>query len=165
MIDEFFGRLSVITAAATDSYAESQITFPSINIAQGQKNVLVPVLREIELQWVGNLGALSADAQLVAEICNLDLAQISGIAASGIADYWTIVDWRQAVALTTSGQINIQNNFRWAAPGAGLILLNPYLAVVQSNTATGISLSLAARVWYEFTSMSQETYLMSLHAF
>lgn len=162
--DAFYGRIIAATAAATDAYAEQEITLPAIVSAAGKGNTLyVPVLKQIDLQWIGSIQNVSADALITGALSLGAASSWSALPAIGNADANNVCYWQQALSLTTSGQVIFATDRSFVIPGDGLIVVSPSLTLHQQNTASGVSLTLGVRIWYDFVVMAEMEYMRALH--
>lgn len=163
--DQFYGRLVASTAAATDAYAEVEITLPAIvGTGTKSKDVWVPVIKQVDFQFYSaNMQALSADCQLSAYLMLGSASTWSGLPTAGVADPLCIAAWNFVLPLTTSGQPLVKTVESVVIPGDGLIVTSPAMTLMQYNATTGVSMLLSGRVWYDFVVMDEMTYMRALH--
>lgn len=165
--DNFLGRLLASTAAATDTYAEIEVTLPSIVSATAStKNptLYIPVIKQVDFHFYSNgMQALSADCQLSAYLMLGPASGYSGLPTAGIADPNCIAGWNFVLPLTTSGQPLVETIKSIIIPGDGLIVTASALTMMQYNASTGVSMILDGRIWYDFVVMDEMTYMRALH--
>ena len=163
--DNFLGRILASTAASTDAYAEVEILLPQIVAATQAKGspLWVPVLRQVDMQLIGSVSALAADSAIRAGLMLGGASLFSAVPATGIADPNCIVDWSQSFAVTTSGVAMVQHTLSVELPGDGIIVTASALTGFYTASGTGTGIAVSYRIWYDFVSMDEMTYMRALH--
>lgn len=161
--DLFYGRILAATPVATDAYAEVEVALPN-SVGSG-KNVLVPVITQVDLTWSPlALSGVSADCYLQVALCNGGAGAWASMPGGGLYDPDCIAYYNLVLALTTSGQVAIPNSVSIPLPGAGIIVTAPALTLMQHNSGTGAALVVYSRIWYDYVAMDEMEYLRTVHA-
>lgn len=162
VVDQLYGRILIPGGTGTDAYLETQVSAPAV-LSQNNKEVWVPVIKEVDFELYGSLSGLSADASLRCCLMAGDATLYSAWPSAGIADPNVIAMFTMANALTTSGEIIVDCLHEVVMPGDGLLLTANYMTLIQHNVATGVAMSVNCRVWYDYAVMDRMSYLTAIH--